>query len=409
MFRGCRYKLSPRPEQAEAFAQFSGVCRLIYNLAWEQRRDFWRQYKRRTGYYISFPSQSRELTKLRAEYDWIAAVERTCQEQALRDLDKAFADFFAGRKRYPRPRRRDVHSGFRFRGRDLAVRSLNAKWSEVWIPKIGWVKFRHTRDMCGSIKNATVSKDALGWHVSFACESDASIPETHLPAVGVDRGVTNTLALSTGEMLSLPRSLETIDRRKRLAQKALARKKRGSNRRIKALRRASRLSARAARVRRDWHHRIALDLARRFGCVVMEDLKISNMTASASGTIQEPGRGVRQKAGLNRAILNQGWYAFETILAYKLEERGGALVKVPAAYTSQTCSECGVVDAKSRESQAVFRCRHCGFAAHADHNAALNILRRNTPGLRVEEHHFCSDEARTRGGSSAENRVAEAA
>jgi putative transposase len=157
----------------------------------------------------------------------------------------------------------------------------------------------------------------------------------------------------------------------------------------------AKLAARGARIRRDWQHRTTLGIARRFGTVVIEDLKVRNMTASASGTVDEPGRNVRQKTGLNRSILNQGWRAFETLLAYKLEERGGTLVTVDPAYTSQTCSACGTVDRESRESQAVFACRHCGFRDHADHNAAINILRRNTASMRMEEGHKLSDEVRT--------------
>jgi putative transposase len=238
--------------------------------------------------------------------------------------------------------------------------------------------------MPGRLCAITISRDCNGWFISFAREIASGEAKSGFPAVGIDRGVANTLSLSTGEHLSVPASLATIDRRHRRAQRVLARRKKGSKRRLRQLRKCTRLSAKRARIRRDWHHRAALDIARRFGTVVMEDLKVSNMTASAAGTVESPGRGVRAKAGLNRSILNQGWYAFETILAYKLEDRGGTLVKVPAAYTSQTCSECGTVDSRSRESQAIFRCRHCGFEAHADHNAAINILRGNTPSMRAE-------------------------
>jgi putative transposase len=395
ILRGFRYKLAPTPEQEVLFRQFAGVCRLVYNLALEQRRDWWRQFERETGRKLNYVAQARELTLLRAEFDWIAAVSQTCQQQALRDLDKAFTHFFAGRARFPSPRRKGVNDAFRFQGREVETKRLNAKWSAVRLPKIGWVKFRDTRPRRGAVKNATIALDAMGWHVSFACEIEHVVPINICPSVGIDRGVANTLALSTGERMSLPRSLEAIERRKRRAQRVLARKKRGSQRRTKALRRVAKLSARAARIRRDWGHKTSLDIANRFGTVVFEDLRIKNMTASARGTVEKPGRMVRQKAGLNRSILNQGWFGFETILAYKLEARGGYLLKVDPAYTSQTCSECGAVDRESRESQAAFVCQHCGFRAHADHNAAINILRRNTASMRMEEGHKLSVEVRT--------------
>lgn len=385
--RTFRYRLKPTAAQETAFRQHAGVVRLVYNLGLEQRRDWWRQFKRCEGKSISFFSQSLDLTALRAEFDWIAAVTQTCEQQALRDLDRAFANFFAGRARFPSPRRKGINESFRFLGREVEIRPRNKRWLEVRLPKIGWVRFRDTRPIRGKTKNVTVALDALGWHVCFSCEVDHEAPINANPAVGIDRGVANTLALSTGEMMSLPASLDRIERQKRRAQKALSRKKRGSNRRAKAVKRVARLAARAARIRKDWHHRRSLDIARRFGTVVVEDMKILNMTASARGTVEEPGRNVRQKAGLNRAILSQGWGQFVGLLSYKLEERGGTLVSVNPAFTSQTCSACGAVDSRSRESQSAFVCRCCGFSAHADENAAINILRRSTASMRVEEVH----------------------
>jgi putative transposase len=384
--RGFRYRLEATAEQEELFRRFAGVCRLVYNLALEQRRDFYRQYERAKGKRLTYVAQAAELTQLRVEVDWISAVYVSCQQQALRDLDRAYQNFFARRAGYPTPRRKGQHDSFRFPGREIETRRLNAKWSAVRLPKIGWVKYRDTRPIGGVLKNVTVSHDALGWHVSFACAIEtAAQPVSTLPAVGIDRGVANTLMLSTGEAFQIPNSLHLIERRKRLLQRAVARKRRGSARRGKAIQRVAKLAARAARIRRDFQHKAALAVASRFGAVVLEDLNVRNMTASARGTVTRPGRQVRQKAGLNRAILSQGWSGFEMILAYKLEERGGTLHVVNPAYTSQTCSACGAVDSDSRESQARFSCRHCGFAIHADYNAAINILRRNTASMRMED------------------------
>lgn len=388
-YRGYRFRLAATAEQMALIGQFSSVCRAIYNAALEQRRDWWRHHKRCTGSAISFASQCRELTELRREFDWIAAVPRMMQEQALRDLDAAYANFFSRRTAYPSFRRRGVGESFRVRREELIIRPLNAKWCEVRLPKIGWVKYRSTRPLRGQVRFATVSLDQLGWHISFCCVMEAPQIQTVRPDVGIDRGVANTLALSTGEMLSVPAQLEILERRQRGAQKVLARRKRGSNRRAKAARRVAALAAKQARMRRDWQHKATNSISARFGRVVMEDLRVKDMTASASEMH------IRQKAGLNRSILNQGWGAFASILAYKLEERGGSLVLVDPAYTSQACSECGIVDRESRKSQAAFVCQHCGFRAHADHNAAINILRRNTASMRVEDGHRAADEART--------------
>ncbi len=395
--RGFRFKLDPTGQEAAIFWQFSGVCRLVYNIALEQRSQWFRHYERQTGSKLNYPAQARQLTALRAEFDWIGAVYVSCQQQALRDLDHAFVNFFARRAAYPTPRRKGVNDGFRFPGREVEVCKLNAKWSAVRLPKIGWVKFRDTRPIRGKVLNATVNHDALGWHISFACEIDQTVPEPLRDSVGIDRGVAVTLALSTGEMLSMPNGLARIELQKRRAQRVLARRKRGSKRRERQRRRVASLQARQARIRRDFHHRATLGIARQFGTAVIEDLNTKGMTASARGTIAEPGRNVRQKAGLNRAILNAGWHQFATILTYKMEERGGQVVTVPARFTSQTCSVCGVVDARSRESQAVFRCVDCGHTANADINAAKVIRRANSALLDVEGLHRRPCEASTSG------------
>ena len=395
--RGYQYKLNPSDEQATLFVQFAGVCRLVYNVALEQRRDFWRQFKAPAGNSINYPAQARELTMLREEFDWLRAVHVTPQQQALRDLDRAYANFFNGIAKYPGFRRHGVNDSFRFQGREIKTRKLNAKWSEVRLPKIGWVRYRDTRPLAGTLNNVTINLTPSGWHISFNLAIEHDAPATPLPAqVGIDCGVAETLALSTGEMLTLPSSLAVLDRKMRKAHRVLARRKRGSVRYARQRRRVAAIQARQGRIRKDWHHnRVTRDLGKRFGTAVLEQLDIKSMTASAKCTLANPGSVVRQKAGLNRSILNQGRHIFKTLLGYKLEDRGGYLCKVPAHYTSQTCSECGTVDGKSRENQATFVCRHCGHHMNADHNAAINNLRRNTSFMVVREGHWPSVEAIT--------------
>ncbi|MFA7308091.1 MAG: transposase [Hyphomicrobium sp.] len=373
------FKLAPTAEQETLFRQFSGVCRVVYNASLYQREHFWRQFKRETGHSLNYAVQARELTKLRAEFDWIAAVSQTCEQQAIQDLDKAFANFFAGRASYPTPRRKGEHESFRFHGREIGVERLNRCWSQVRLPKIGWVRFRDTRPMRGTIKNATVRLSPMGWHVAFACEFEADMPFWLTAEVGIDRGVANSIALSTGELASVPiERLRVLDRKHRRAQQAASRRKRGSKRYAKARRHAAVYEAKAARVRKHWNHVATTTIAANYGTVCIEALKTRNMTASARGTVEEPGSRVAQKAGLNRSILEHGWFQFETFLAYKLAAAGGDLIKVDPRNTSRKCSNCGHIDARNRESQASFRCVECGHEAHADVNAARNILQAGT-------------------------------
>lgn len=377
--RGYKFRLYPTDQQEILFAQFAGTCRFVYNLALEQRKDWWRKYLTNTGKHISYASQNLELTALRADVDWIEATPCDALQYALRDLNQAFQKFFSGKANYPTPRKRGENDSFRIPFSRSHWRKLNAKWGVVHIPKIGKVKFRLTRDIPATINNINVSHDDLGWHVAFSTEVEVEVTPSLKPAVGIDRGVVHTLALSDVTFRDIDRErLRLLDRRARKHQRALARKKRGSNRRAQARRALARTKAVAARLRRHWNHQRSHEIAESFGLVVLEDLPTSNMTRSAKGTVDAPGRNVRQKAGLNREILNNGWTQFAEFVTYKVAAAGGVTRKVNPAYTSQTCSECHVVDAESRENQATFRCSNCGFSCHADTNAALNILRAGT-------------------------------
>jgi putative transposase len=365
LYRGLRHKLAPTAEQDRQFRPFAAVCRQVYNLALEQRSIWWRQYHRHTGSRLGYAAQCRELTILRAEFDWIATVSQTCQQQA--DLDPAFDNFFEDRAQYPTPRRKGRNDAFRFQGREVEGRSLNARWSEVRSAKIGWVRVRKTRPPRSDVQNTAVSLSDAGWHISFACAIEHEVPINICPAVGVDRGIVNTLTLSTQEWVSIPERRKVLDRHKSRAQRILARRQPRSKRRVKQLRRVARKAAQIARIRQDWQHGVSIDIARRFGTVVLEDLKIAYMT------VDKPRRNLRRKLGLNRNILAQGWNSFANKLSYKTEERGG---RVDPAQTSQTCASRDVVDARSRESQAIFRCIKCGHRDPADVGAAKNILRR---------------------------------
>lgn len=379
--RTARYRLCPTAQQADLLAQFAGVARFVYNLGLEQRSEWHRQFRATTGSSIGFPSQCRELKALRDEVDWIAAAPRCALEQALRDLDTAFARFFKGVGGYPSPRRKGVNDSFRIPGKEIwsSIRVCeNARFAEIRIPKIGWCRFRLSRPMPAGVKllQVTVSFDALGWHVCLNLLSEAPAPLGLVDVIGIDRGVTNTLAFSDGIFASQPvAAMRALQRRAKGHQKRMARQVRGSSRRAATRRLFAKTKAKIARVRKHWNHEQTTRVARSYGTVVIEALKTSAMTRSAKGTVEAPGTNVRQKSGMNRSILEQGWHQFETLLAYKLDTAGGALIKVNPAYTSQTCSACGSISKDHRKSQAVFECSDCGHAAHADTNAAMNIKR----------------------------------
>ncbi len=319
-----------------------------------------------------FAEQCRQLTEARAEFAWLRAGSIIVQQQALKDFAQAMAGFFARTHRRPRWRTRGRNEGFRIVAvRAGDVRRLSRHVGEVRVPEGGWVRFRWSRAVPEGAKSYRVTQDRAGrWHVAFAAiPSPIPAPGTGR-VVGVDRGVVVSAALSTGELLSVPVLRDGERQRLRLLSRRLARAGRGSIRRGRTKVAIARLRARETDRRKDWVEKTSTHLARGFDVIAVEDLKITGMTRSARGTLTEPGRNVRQKAGLNRGILANGW----GLLVERLEHKAvGRVVRVNPAYTSQRCSACGIVEARARESQAAYACRSCGFAGNADVNAARNI------------------------------------
>jgi putative transposase len=367
------YRLYPTPEQAHQMSQIAGSCRFVFNLALEQRRDWYRP-----GRTFNFASQCREVTLLRAEADWLKAAPVHTLQQALKDLDRAYQNWWAGRAEAPTPRKKRLNDSFRFPDPVSIKTERTGKSSgRIKLPKLGWIKLRGWYAIPGDICNATVSRRAGQWHVSVQWQREVAEPAPSiLPAVGIDRGIAVFAALSGGTNIAPVNHGKKALRALRKAQRDLSRKRRGSSNRRKAIRRVAMIHRRVANARKDFLHKHSTAIAKNHGTVVVEALKVRNMSASAKGTTAEPGKMVRQKAGLNRAILDQGWGGFRIMLNYKLADRGGKLIEVPAAYTSQTCAECGVVDARSRHDQARFVCTGCGHEANADTNAAIIILKR---------------------------------
>jgi transposase len=365
-----RYRRHPAPAQEAALRDHCGHARYVWNLAVEQHAHWHRGRASAPGYL----EQCRQLTQARKEYLWLAAGSQTVQQQALRDFTQAMAVFFdpgnpAGR---PSWRKAGRNEGFRIvgRGRQWDVRRVSRHVGQVWVPKAGWVRFRWSRAVPAGAKSYRVTLDRAGrWHIAFAV-IPAPVPAPgNGQTVGIDRGVAVSAALSTGNLLHAPR-LTARERARLRLRRRLARATRGSNRRGRVRHAIGRLKARETDRRKDWAEKTSTGIVRRFDVIRVEDLQIANMTRSAKGTREDPGRNVRQKAGLNRGILASGW----GLLVRRMEEKApGRVEKVKPHYTSQRCSACGQVDRGSRESQAVFRCTACGFAGNADVNAAINI------------------------------------
>ncbi|MGP3936300.1 RNA-guided endonuclease InsQ/TnpB family protein [Nonomuraea sp. KM88] len=382
MRRSFRFLLRPTARQAAALAACLEDHRQLYNAALEHRRTAYAK----AGVSVRYGEQSAELKHIRADDSggqgrW----SFSSQQATLRRLDKAFRAFFTrvGEGRAP---------GFpRFKGRgrfdtvEWPKDGDGCRWDSqpehptvtyVRLQGVGHVRVHRHRAVKGRVKTIAVKREGNRWFVVLSCDD---VPAGPLPATGavagIDMGVASLVTTSDGEHLSNPRPLAASADRLAAAQRVLARKERGSKRRRKAVARVAALHARVRRQRLDGAHKAALALVRAYDVIVHEDLRIAHMTRSAAGTIEAPGRGVAAKSGLNRSILDAGWGVFLTILAYKAESAGRKLIAVNPAGTSRTCARCGHCAKENRVTQAGFACTACGHAAHADVNAAVNIVR----------------------------------
>ncbi|TXK41090.1 RNA-guided endonuclease TnpB family protein [Nonomuraea sp. C10] len=382
MRRSLKFLLRPTRHQEIALTACLEDHRQLYNAALEHRRTAYAK----AGVSVRYGDQSAELKHIRA--DDTGGQGRwsfSSQQATLRRLDKAFAAFFrrvkAGRTPgFPR---------FKGRGRFDTVEwpkdGDGCRWDSqpghpsatyVRLQGVGHVRVHRHRPVKGRVKTISVKREGSRWYLVLSCDN---VPAEPLPATGamagIDLGVASLVTTSDGVRVANPRHLAAGAGRLADAQRDLARKRRGSRRRRKAVARVAALHGKVRRQRLDYAHKAALVLVRAYDVIVHEDLRIANMTRSASGTVEAPGRNVAQKSGLNRSILDAGWGVFLTTLSHKAESAGRELIAVNPAGTSRTCSRCGHCAKANRVTQAEFRCVSCGHAAHADVNAAVNIVR----------------------------------
>ncbi|HXF03751.1 MAG TPA: transposase, partial [Candidatus Macondimonas sp.] len=257
--------------------------------------------------------------------------------------------------------------------------------NRLYLPKLGWLRYRNSRPVEGALCNVAVRRVGGKWFASIQTELEIATPvHPATTAVGIDLGIARFATLSDGTVYEPLHSFKRHEQALRKAQQALARKVKGSKNWRKAKARVQKMHARIAHVRQDYLHKLSHAISKNHAVVCLEDLQVRSMSASARGTAEAPGKNVRAKAGLNRAILDQGWGEFRRQLAYKLQWRGGRLIEVPPQQTSQTCPRCGHSAAENRQTQARFACVGCGFEANADLVAAINILSRGMQRLRDE-------------------------
>jgi putative transposase len=373
--RAYKFRAYPTEGQAKHAWALLDAHRQLYNAALEERREAWRH-----GVTIRYGHQSAQLKEIRrADPAGQGRWSFTSQQQTLRRLDRAFHGYFqrvrAGRKAgYPRFKSAARWDSVDFMDGDGARwRNPEAKWARPYFKGVGNIKVNAHRAVVGRVKLLRLKREGRRWYVIVVAES-SPVP---LPAtgreVGLDLGVARFATTSDGQVVENPRFLVSMADQVAMAQQAVTRSRPGSGNRRRAKRRVAKLHRKIANRRRDFHHQTAHKLIDTCDVIAVEDLAISNMTRSAAGTLQQPGRGVSAKAGLNRLILDAGWGQFLKILVAKAEGAGRRVIKVNPWRTSITCHQCRAHCARPRQDTVVCP-SHGGM--DADLNGARNIFTR---------------------------------
>lgn len=366
-----KFELRPDGQQERRMRGFAGSCRFVFNKALALQKDRYEQGEKRLGY----AGLCKLLTEWRngPETPWLADAPTHPLQQKLKDLERAYANFFAKRADFPRFKKKGQSDSFRYP--DPKQIKLDQGNSRIFLPKLGWLRYRNSRAVLGTMKNVTVSQNGGKWFVSIQTEREIVQPRPQGGAVGIDMGITRFATLSDGSFYAPINSFKRQATALRKAQQAVSRKTRFSNNWKKAKARVQRIHARIGNARRDYLHKTTTTISQNHAMVCIEDLQVRNMSRSAAGNSEQPGKNVRVKSGLNKSILDQGWFEFRRQLDYKLQWRGGWLIAVPPQNTSRTCTCCGHVSADNRKAQAQFRCVACGFEENADVVGAINVLR----------------------------------
>jgi len=341
MIRTYKRKLILSTEQSNRIASWIGACRVVYNLGMEIKNKSYKDKKLSVSKY----DLMKQLPDLKQDYDWIKDVPSQSLQAALDRLENSYKNFFRGGG-YPKFASKNKYNS-------ILLKSVSIEGRFAIIPKIGAIKMFKDAEIKGTPKTATIIKDVTGFFICIQCNDVPKKFDSESQTIGLDMGIANFCADSNGGFISNPRHFKKYERLLRIENRSLARKKKGSNRWKAQAKRLAVLHHKIADVRKDFLHKESTKIAKSNSVVFMEDLNIKNMSKNKN---------------LSKHILDAGWGLFKTMMSYKTE-----VVLVNPQYTSQTCSNCGAVDSKSRKSQSEYECTTCGFEEHADTNAAKDI------------------------------------
>lgn len=364
-----KFEIMPNGNQIRRIKQFCGCSRFVFNraLAWQNE-----QYEQDNSFKFSYTQIANLLPQWKKELVWLKECHSQVLQQSLKDLESAFKNFFQQRADFPKFKKKGLKERFRFpQGCKLEQQN-----NRLYLPKIGWVRYRNSRDIVGEIKNVTVSQKCGRFFVSIQTEFEYEIPTHKGGEIGIDMGVARFATLSNGEFFEPLNAFKTYKGKLAKLQRQLKNKVKFSQNWQKLKAKIAKLHHKIANCRKDFLHQTSSKISKNHAMIYIEDLQVSNMSKSAKGTAQAPGKNVAAKSGLNQAILDQSWFEFRRQLDYKTQWQGGFLVAVPAQNTSRTCPCCGHVAKENRQTQANFECVECGYTENADVVGALNVLGR---------------------------------
>jgi putative transposase len=367
-------------KEINSFNQFAGSHRFIYNLALFTTNEHYRINKKHLNYNIICEEY---LPKWKNKYKFLQNVPSQVLQQTLMDLDKAFKMFFKKISDKPNFKKKGKsNESFRF-PQHFELDQIN---SRIKLPKIGWIRYCNSRKIKGKPKNITVSIKNGNYYVSIQTEYEETIkPNQSDSKIGLDKGVTHFLSDSNNNFYEHSNKLKQIDNQIIKLQRQLKRKKLKSQNWRKLQCKIAKLHEHKTNIRHDTLHKISTNISKNHAFIAIENLKVTNMSKSAKGTIENPGTNVAQKSGLNRSILNQGWSIFDIFLTYKCIENGSWLEKVPPHYSSQECDICGFTSKENRKTQAIFKCIKCENTKNADTKAAITVLKRGLEQLKEKK------------------------
>lgn len=377
-----KYKLILKEEQKAMFSQWAGNCRYIYNWALALKDS---HYKEKEENLQEFEISHRLiLLKKEAEKTWLKSSPSQTLQQTIKDLNRAYTNFFKKRADFPKFKKKGrSRDSFRFPDpKGFSFQKLNKNKASLSLPKVGRVKIFYSRPLEGILRNATVSREGKDWYISLCTEKNLQYKTLSKREIGIDRGITHTLATSEGKFFDLPKeSLKKLEKRKAFLQRRfmknhkVEKRENWSKNKLKKQEAVKKIDLKLKRIRHDWMHKTSTQLAKNHSLIVLEDLNIKGMMKSAKGTLEEKGKKVAQKRGLNRSIAREAWGIFETQLSYKMDWVDSLCVKIDPKYSSQECSSCSFRSKENRESQSIFVCKSCGHKENADINASLNLLK----------------------------------